>query len=123
MRDPGAAPLATAGRPAAAATLALFDLDGTLTRHDTLIAYLAGFLRRHRPARTLRLPQVLPVLASFTLGRADRGALKSAAIRAVIGGCTRSEIEGWTEEFVPQLLAHGMHAAALAALERHRHAG
>ncbi|MBV9318117.1 MAG: HAD-IB family phosphatase [Gammaproteobacteria bacterium] len=123
MRDPGAASLAPAGRPAAAAKLALFDLDGTLTRHDTLIAYLAGFLRHRRPARTLRLLQVLPVLASFSLGRADRGVLKSAAIRAVIGGCTRIEIEGWTGEFVPHLLAHGMHAAALAALERHRHAG
>jgi phosphatidylglycerophosphatase C len=66
---------------------------------------------------------VIPVLASFTLGHADRGALKSAAIRAVLRGCTRSEIAGWTEEFVPRLLAHGMHSAALAALEGHRHSG
>ncbi len=102
--------------------LALFDLDGTLTRHDTLLAYLAGFLRRH-PQRLARLPQVLPALARFAFGRADRGAVKSAAIRAVLGGRTRTEIEAWTGGFVARLLDRGLHADALAALEAHRRAG
>jgi phosphatidylglycerophosphatase C len=69
------------------------------------------------------LPQVIPVLASFALGRADRGALKSCAIRAVMAGYGRTEIEQWTREFVPRLLERGMHADALAALETHRRAG
>jgi len=81
-----------------------------------------GFLRRH-PARLPRLLQVLPVLARFALGRADRGALKSSAIRAVMAGYTRSEIEQWTRQFVPTLLEHGMYADALAALDAHRRAG
>jgi phosphatidylglycerophosphatase C len=102
--------------------LALFDLDGTLTRHDTLLPYLAGFLRQ-RPGRVARLAQVLPVLASFAFGQADRGALKSSAIRAAMGGCTRSDIEPWTREFVTVLLGRGMHADALAAVEGHRRAG
>ncbi len=102
--------------------LALFDLDGTLTRHDTLFPYLAGFLRRH-PQRALHLPRVLPVLASFAFGRADRGALKSSAIRAVMGGRTRSEIEQWTRQFVAVLRERGMHADAEAAVAAHRRAG
>lgn len=105
-----------------AATLALFDLDGTLTRHDTLLAYLAGFLRRH-PGRTVRLLWTAAVLASFVVGRADRGALKSAAIRAVMGGCMRSAIDAWTGEFVALLLERGMHADAVAAVAAHRRAG
>jgi len=102
--------------------VAIFDLDGTLTRHDTLLPYLSGFLRRH-PQRAARLPQVIPVLAGFALGRADRGELKSSAIRAVMAGYGRADIERWTQEFVPPLLARGLHADALAALEAHRRAG
>ena len=100
----------------------MFDLDGTLTRHDTLLPYLAGFLRQH-PQRLARLPQALPVITRFALGRADRGAVKSAAIRAVLGGRGRAEIEAWTSEFVARLLARGLHADALAALQAHRRAG
>ena len=100
----------------------MFDLDGTLTRHDTLLPYLAGFLWRH-PQRLARLPLLLPALTRFAVGRADEGAVKSAAIRAVLGGRTRQEIEEWTDEFVLRLLARGMRADALAVLEAHRRAG
>jgi phosphatidylglycerophosphatase C len=102
--------------------LALFDLDGTITRHDTLLPYLCGFLRQ-RPAQLLRLPQALPPLARFALGRADRGELKAAWIRAVLGGCTRAQLQDWTTRFVPHLIGHGLIAAALAAIEAHRRAG
>jgi len=100
----------------------LFDLDGTLTRRDTLLPYLGGVLRQH-PQRLARLLLVLPALARFALGRADRGAVKSAAIRAVLGGSSRQEIEAWTDEFVPRVLADGLHADARAALEAHRRRG
>ncbi|MBV8306641.1 MAG: HAD-IB family hydrolase [Gammaproteobacteria bacterium] len=122
MRDSPASPSAPAASGAAGGTLAIFDLDGTLTRHDTLLPYLSGFLRRH-PQRLVRLPQVIPALAAFALGRADRGALKSSAIRAVMAGYGRSEIEQWTGEFVTRLLQRGTHADGLAALEAHRSAG
>jgi phosphatidylglycerophosphatase C len=69
------------------------------------------------------LSQVLPALARFALGRADRGAVKAAAIRAVLGGCTRPEIAAWTAEFVPPLLTAGMRPDALATLEAHRRRG
>jgi phosphatidylglycerophosphatase C len=65
----------------------------------------------------------LPALARFALGRADHGALKSASMRAVLGGRARTELDAWTAEFVPQLLAHGLSSDALATLAAHRRAG
>jgi phosphatidylglycerophosphatase C len=100
----------------------LLDLDGTITRHDTLGPYLAGFVRDH-PARLALLPSALGALARFAVGSADRGALKSACIRAVLGGATRHEIEAWTARFVPQLVRDGVHADARVAIAAHRDAG
>jgi phosphatidylglycerophosphatase C len=107
---------------AAAPDVALFDLDGTLTRHDTLAGYLAGFLRE-QPARRARMLHVLPVLLRFGLHLADRGELKAVAIGAAMGGLTRADVQAWTARFVPALIAHGMFADARATLERHRQAG
>ncbi|HYB32643.1 MAG TPA: HAD-IB family hydrolase [Steroidobacteraceae bacterium] len=102
--------------------LALFDLDGTITRHDTLAAYLAGFLRQH-PGRVWRLPQALPALTGFALGRIGHGELKSAWLRAVLAGRTREELEAWTAVFVPKLIRRGLFADAVAAADAHREAG
>ena len=103
--------------------VALFDLDGTLTYRDTLLPFLAGYLARH-PARVLRLWRVVPAFLGYALGGRDRGLLKSRAIRAVMGGDTRTLIQAWAERFVADLRPKGaFRAAALAALETHRSAG
>jgi phosphatidylglycerophosphatase C len=102
--------------------LVLFDLDGTLTRHDTLLPFVAGLLRRY-PGRALRLPSALPALLGYAAGRRDRGALKGQFIRATIGGLRRDAIADWTARYVPRLLARGLRADALATLEAHRRAG
>lgn len=102
--------------------LALFDLDGTLSRHDTLAQYLTGYLREHR-RRWTRVPAALPSLARYALARIDRGALKAAWIAAMMGGCTRDEVDAWTARFVPQLIERGLFSQARQALEKHRSAG
>jgi len=101
--------------------LALFDLDGTITRRDTLVPYVAGFLLRH-PARLARLPRVLAALARFPFRR-DRGELKSALLQAALGGCTRAELDAWTAQFASRLLRRGVRADALAAIAQHRRGG
>jgi len=102
--------------------LALFDLDGTITRRDTLLPYVAGFLLR-QPARLARLPRLLPALARFLGRRADRGELKSALLQATLGGCRRAEVDAWTAQFVSGLLGQGLFGDALAAIARHRRQG
>lgn len=103
----------------AARGLAVFDLDGTITRHDTLMPYLLGFLRTHA-ARSPGLLRVVPTLVRFGLRRANHGDVKSALIHGTLGGCTRAQLAAWTARFVPHLIAHGVWPEALACLARHR---
>jgi len=105
-----------------APALAVFDLDGTLTLHDTLAIYAGGFLLRH-PQRLVRLVRVLGPLVRFTLGTADQGELKASFIEATLGGRTRSELNGWTDRFVNRLTRQGLRADALSELARHRERG
>ena len=103
--------------------LAVFDLDGTITRHDTLVPYALGFVRRKRPARLAALVRVLPAVLGHAIGRVDRGALKAAFIRATLGGCSREELGRWTATFVARLVAGGIFPQALAAIAAHACAG
>ncbi|MDE2337971.1 MAG: HAD-IB family phosphatase [Gammaproteobacteria bacterium] len=102
--------------------LAIFDLDGTITRHDTLAPYVLGFLLRH-PWRIPRALGVLPALLGFALGLCGRGPLKSALMRSALGGVHRSQLDAWSEQFVTRLLAQGTFAAARARIAEHAQAG
>jgi phosphatidylglycerophosphatase C len=102
--------------------LVVFDLDGTITRRDTLAGYVFGFACR-RPWRLLRYLGVLPTALGFVLGRVDHGALKGALIRCVMGGAHRDDIHAWTARWIPRLLRRGVFAEALRAIDGHRAAG
>jgi len=100
----------------------LFDLDGTLTFHDTLMPFLLGYSVRHcsRLARAWRLA---PALAEYSRSR-DRGLLKSRVIRMAMGGARREQIDAYASEYVRRLEPRGaFRAAALATVEAHRAAG
>jgi phosphatidylglycerophosphatase C len=103
------------------AALAVFDLDRTLTRHDTLLPFVLGYLWRH-PARLPRLLCALPLAVRFVLDR-DHGALKGAFIRTTLGGASRTSLDLWTRQFVPALLRRGMNLEALRVLEGQRQSG
>ena len=93
-----------------------------MTWRDTLLPFLAGYVRRH-PSRWRRLWQV-PIAVLRFLADSDRGRLKSRLIRAVMGGDRRAEINAWAESFVADLPRRGaFRPAALAALQAHRAAG
>ena len=68
--------------------VAVFDLDGTLTWHDTLMQFLANFLRR-RPWRILGLWRLPFALIGFLARNHDRGQLKSRVIRMIMSGESR----------------------------------
>ena len=98
--------------------IAVFDLDGTITRRDTMLPYLGGWLRRH-PRRLRRLWALPGPLLRFIVDQ-DRGRLKSALIRLAMGGAARCEVEDWSRAFVAGMDERQLCPGALAALARHR---
>ena len=54
-------------------SIAIFDLDGTITRHDTLFPLVLRWLAR-RPWQLMRLVLVVPAAARFLFDH-DRAAL------------------------------------------------
>jgi phosphatidylglycerophosphatase C len=112
--------------------LVVFDLDGTITRSDTLGPYVLGFLMQKAwpisgwpmlAWRMLRLLRVLPAVIAFSLRLVDQGQLKASFIKATLGGSTRSDIDAWTARFVPRLRARGLFTAAVDRIEQHRRQG
>ena len=101
--------------------IAIFDLDGTITHHDTLMPLV---LRRlaSRPRSLPKLLGVIPGAIRFLFDR-DRGALKQALLRATLRGSTRSEIATLASGFVRDTIAHGCHKDALTSIRRHQGAG
>ena len=100
--------------------IALFDLDGTLTRRDTLLPYVLGFAVR-RPVRLLRILARMPkAVLHYVFGGRDRGELKESLIIAGLAGATRRQIADWNEKFVRRLLREGMHEQAMRQVALHR---
>jgi phosphatidylglycerophosphatase C len=102
--------------------LAVFDLDGTITRKDTLLPYVAGYLNR-QPWRWPEILRVTPTVFSFTLGKSDHGQVKASLIKSTLGGATRAQILVWTDRFVRTLLAEGLFTDARRQISVHREAG
>ncbi len=111
------------GDPAQSARLVVFDLDETITRHDTLLPYAWGYMLRYTPWRIPLLLGILPAVFAFLFGAQDVGHVKESFIRASLGGSRRSRIDAWTARFVPRLLTTGLFADALKHIAEHRQRG
>jgi len=102
--------------------LALFDLDGTITRRDN-----AAAVRRRFSAAPPGAPRPAaapaPALGALpaTARRSRRAQIRASA--GDTGGCRRAEVDAWTAQFVSGLLRHGLFGDALAAIARHRRQG
>lgn len=101
--------------------VAVFDLDGTITRRDTFVPYLRGWLRRH-PHPGFVGPAFGALLYYLAMGL-DRGRLKSDLLLACMAGATREEVKLWTGEFVAGLGDGELCPGAISAIDRHRGAG
>jgi HAD superfamily hydrolase (TIGR01490 family) len=103
-------------------TVVVFDLDGTITRHDTYLQYLIGYLQ-YKPSRLLAT-FALPVdLCRFALGAVDNAYVKARFLQAILAGNSRSELRVWTETFLHTLCQRGLRPGALARIAQHRTQG
>jgi len=99
-------------RTAEVAAIALFDLDGTITRRDTYLAYLLGFLGRH-PERWPRAGALPLAVVSHLAGWRSNTWLKTTFLRAVLGGVPRRRLEAWSNSFLDGVLSVGLWPGAL----------
>jgi HAD superfamily hydrolase (TIGR01490 family) len=108
-------------RHAASTVLAVFDLDGTITRGDTLLP----FLRFFGGTRSFLLGAVraLPALAGFALGLVSRHAAKEAVLRAFLGGIDGMELQRRGESFARERLPGMVRREAQERLDWHKARG
>ncbi len=102
--------------------LALFDLDGTITRGDTYQGFVLGLLVR-RPARWVRAPLLIFPLAGYLLRLIDRGTLKGSILRLLFGGMSRVDVAAFSRSHAAVVIAKDAFPEALAAFHSHLAAG
>jgi phosphatidylglycerophosphatase C len=102
--------------------VAVFDLDGTITRGDTYLAFLIHTLRR-RPHRAVRSAELLLAAGRFKLGRLSHDELKSIFLTAIAGGSGRDAMARHVDSFLPHCLRRMIKPEALARIEWHRSRG
>ena len=106
----------SAGRPRVVA----FDVDGTLTTTDCVVAFL------RRIAGTVPLSLKIarnPRTSGGALLRRDRDALKAAAVRAAFTGRPVTAVEHEARQFAAEIAATRLRADTHALLEEHRRRG
>lgn len=78
--------------------IAVFDLDGTLTVHDTMWLFF-----RHVSASKidfcLKIIRLLPALAAYSVGKVSAGDCKLKLCDVFLGGMPGSEVERLAESF------------------------
>lgn len=104
------------------ARIAVFDLDGTVTRTDTYVDFLLFCLRK-KPARLICLPALTAYLLVHKAGFRSNHWLKARYLGAVAGGMPRAQLDTTCEEFVRRTMQSNVKQLALKELSRLREEG
>lgn len=103
------------GTSAACATgVAAFDVDGTLTRRDTLVPFLTMTFGRQAVARAI---------AAASASAARRSRAKAQVIERLFAGREADAIRYVAEAFVDRLVVSGLRPEVVALVESHRARG
>ncbi len=102
-------------------TVAIFDLDSTITRKDTYVAFLITLLRMH-PARLLRCGFLPIAVILHKTGLKDNSWLKETFLRTIAGGINRTQLDICADNFLTALTKHGIRSKALQKIQSHRQA-
>ena len=106
--------------PAPQRRLAVFDVDGTLTRRDCVVP----FMRRVAGSAALgRRLAVQSVALSTMARRRDRDALKAAAAAAAFAGEPFERVQSLGEQFARSVYDTGLRADTVERLQEHRDSG
>lgn len=125
MSDPTGAPREPTGEPpraAGARPLAAFDLDGTLTRRDTLIPFLRRAMGREKAYRAV-LASSLPLARAVAFGGSHRDRAKEAFLRGLLAGVPRASLAEVAESYADHIVAHQLRSDVCARIDWHRSRG
>ena len=102
--------------------ISIFDLDGTLTKSDTYLAYLIGFLKRNpkRWFKALILPFAVVI---FYLKIRDNQWLKTIFLTIILGGETKNNILAWNKIFLDKLFTKGLREDIVTILKERQNSG
>ncbi len=106
---------------APARTVAAFDLDGTLTRGDTLLPFLRQVCGRTRTARGA-LAHSLLAFRPLASDR-HRHQAKEAVITRLLGGVDLTALREAAESFADEVVTHRLRPGIVERVELHRAAG
>ena len=102
--------------------LAVFDLDGTITREDSFLAFLL-FAYTRQPRRWWRAPLLACAVVMHKTGLKPNDWLKSFFLRHVLGHLTRTAREEMVQAFLPGFLSTHLRNKARDQIHAHRLAG
>ncbi len=103
------------------ASVAAFDFDGTLTRGDSLVPFLARGLGW--PRLVLALAQASPWLAAYALRVAPNHVAKARLLNVTLRDRRLAELAEWTQQWLARDLPSQWNPWALAQLQAHQQAG
>ena len=102
------------------AVVAAFDFDGTLTRRDTLLPFLARGLGVPRFAWVLL--RCAPWLLAYALRLLPNHVAKARLLHLALAGRSVAELETWTTQWLADL-PRQLRPGALQQLQNHHRAG
>lgn len=101
--------------------IAAFDVDGTLTRRDTVVPFLASVAGWRVVAGALATDW--RAVAGATFANVGRDDAKSALLSATLTGVPIDELYRAGERFADRVFSRGMRADVVARLLRHQRRG
>ncbi len=101
--------------------VAAFDFDGTLTRRDTLIPFLARGLGW--PRLLMAFFKCSPWLAGYAMRLVPNDVAKARLLRATLAGRSALELEGWTTQWLAKDFPGQLQHWTMARLAWHKGAG
>lgn len=102
-------------------TIAAFDFDGTLTRHESFFRFLWF---SHKPAVfAWKALTCLPVLIRYACRRMSNDQAKAAVLRCFFAGCSVAALERVALDFAQKKIPATLRPEGLARLRHHQKQG
>lgn len=101
--------------------IAVFDLDGTLTRRDTVLPFLATVVGWRAVAGALAADW--RAVAGAAIARFGRDEAKAGLVRATLTGVRHADLEAAGERYADRVLSRSMRSDVVTRLLRHQRRG